>query len=74
MSSDVKYKVVVGIRYRVFYFNFHLVVAPGIILYYRVSEPYWTHEDLHKSVLKAFFQLIPLLITLYPLGVRQNFA
>ena len=31
---------------------------------YRVSETYWTHEDLHKSILKAFFQLIPLLITL----------
>ena len=39
-----------------------------------MSEPYRTHEDLHKSVLKAFFQLIPLLITLYTLGVRQNFA
>ena len=32
------------------------------------------HKDLHKSVLKAFFQMIPLLITLYTLGVRQNFA
>ena len=42
--------------------------------YYRVSEPYWTHEDLHKSTLKAFFQLIPLLIILYTLGARQNFA
>merc|ERR1711893_457836 len=37
--------------------------------------PYWTHEDLHKSVLKAFFQLIPLLITSpFTPCIRQNFA
>ena len=44
------------------------------LLKYRVSEPYWTHEDLHKSALIAFFQLILLLIILYTLGARQNFA